>query len=170
VIYSSKSGNTKKLAEWIADDLNSKAVPVKDINLKDLSPYDTIIYGGGLYMSKIDGIKFIKKNLKKLEGKRIIVFASGLTENEPTLIREMKEKNFTNEELGTIMFFYIKGSFNLEKLPFKERMMMKMVKKMMKEGEDLKDDERMLLDALNGKVDDIDRKNIIPLIQYVKGQ
>ncbi len=52
----------------------------------------------------------------------------------------MKEKNFTQDELEQIEFFYMRGAFDMNKLLFKEKMAMTMVKKMMKDGEDLKED------------------------------
>ena len=168
VIFSSKTGNTEKYARWIAEELGTKAVPANDVKVKELLNYDTIIYGGGIYAERIHGIKFIKKNMKKLQGKRIVVFTNGLSPDEEGPINKVKEKNFTPDELNQIDFFYMRGAFNMEKLPFKEKMMMTMVKKMMKDGDDLKEDERMLLEALKEPVDHVDKKNINKLIEDVK--
>ncbi|MGA1822814.1 MAG: flavodoxin domain-containing protein [Thermoplasmatota archaeon] len=152
----------------MAEELGTKAIPANDIKVKELMNYDTIIYGGGIYAERIHGIKFIKKNLKNFQGKRIVVFTNGLSKDEKVPIDKVKQKNFTPDELKEIDFFYMRGGFNMEKLPFKEKMMMTMVKKMMKEGDDLKDDERMLLDALNEPVDHISKENIKGLIEDIK--
>lgn len=169
VIYKTKSGFTKKYAQWIADSLSTKAVPVNDTKVKELKTYDAIIYGGGVYMGKINGVKWVKKNMKKLKDKRIIVFACGLGEEKEEDIIKIKDKNFTEDELRSIRFFYFKGGFDFDKLPFKERMMMSMVRKMMAKGEDLKDDEKVFLEALNEPVDHSDEEKIKDLIDHVKG-
>lgn len=170
VIFSSKTGNTERYARWIAEELGTKAVPANDMKVKELLNYDTIIYGGGIYAERINGIKFIKKNLKKLQGKRIAVFTNGLSPDEKGPIDKVKEKNFSPDELKHIDFFYMRGAFDMEKLPFKEKMMMTMVRKMMKEGENLKEDEKMLLDAINEPVDHVNRENIKGIIIAIKGK
>jgi hypothetical protein len=42
-----------------------------------LASYDTIIYGGSLYVRGIIGIKLIKENINKLKDKKEVVFATG---------------------------------------------------------------------------------------------
>ncbi len=169
VIYASKTGNTERYAKWIAEDLGARAVPVKDVKFRDLKEHDTIIFGGGIYAERINGLKFIKKNLKKLSGKRIYVFANGFSLGDKESIEKIKEKNLSSEELRNIRFFYMRGAFYMEKLPLKEKMMMTIVKKAMKDKEDLEEDERMLLDALNNPFDHVDRENIKALINDIKG-
>ena len=53
VIYKSKYGATKRYAGWIALKLDADLYEVSDIGKKDLKEYDTIIYGGPLYLSLI---------------------------------------------------------------------------------------------------------------------
>ena len=62
VIYKSKYGATKRYAGWIALKLDADLYEVSDIGGKDLKDYDTIIYGGPLYIEKIKGIKFLINN------------------------------------------------------------------------------------------------------------
>ena len=167
VIFSSKTGNTERYAKWIAEDLGTKAVPANKVKVKDLKEYDTIIYGAGIYAERINGIKFVRKNIKKLGGKRIIVFANGLSFDDKESIDKMKEKNFTTDELKQIEFFYMRGAFYMEKLPLKEKMMMTVVKKAMKDKEDLEEDEKMLLDALNNPFDHVNKANIKKIIDEI---
>ena len=53
VIYKSKYGATKRYAGWIALKLDADLYELSDIRRKDLKAYDTIIYGGPLYIVKI---------------------------------------------------------------------------------------------------------------------
>jgi flavodoxin len=48
VLYASKSGNTKKLADEIAKQLNCEALPVKGA-AADLELYEVVFLGTGLY-------------------------------------------------------------------------------------------------------------------------
>ncbi len=50
VAYRSKSGYTKRYAEWISQELGCDIK--EDPQLSDISGYDTIIYGGGMYAGK----------------------------------------------------------------------------------------------------------------------
>ncbi|MFW3145402.1 MAG: flavodoxin domain-containing protein [Thermoplasmatota archaeon] len=168
VIYSSKTGNTERYAKWIAEELGTKAVPANKVKVKDLKDYDTIIYGAGIYAERINGIKFIKKNLKKFKCKRLIIFANGFSFDDKESIEKMKEKNFTPDELQQIEFFYMRGAFYMNKLPLKEKIMMTVVKKALKDKEDLEEDEKMLMDALNNPFDHLDKKNITEMINRIR--
>ena len=50
VIYASKTGSTKKAAEYIASKINGTAINVKE--KIDLTKYDRIIIGSGVYGGK----------------------------------------------------------------------------------------------------------------------
>jgi flavodoxin len=77
VIYKSKTGFVRKYAEWIAEELRADLFPADRIHKSLYRSYDAVIYGGGLYAGGISGIGHIKNNLADLEGKKVIVFASG---------------------------------------------------------------------------------------------
>mgnify|MGYP000992876959 CR=1 FL=1 len=87
VVYKSKSGFTKKYAEWISRQLKAEIREASKVTVETLFDYDTIIYGGGLYAGGISGVKLITKNFKRLKGKKIAVFdlfrpAAASRENE----------------------------------------------------------------------------------------
>ena len=73
VIYSSKTGNTKKVAEYIAQKINAKAINVKDCT--DISGYDKIILGCGVYAGKPSKImrQFVDNNKEKLASASLFV-------------------------------------------------------------------------------------------------
>lgn len=168
VIYRSKTGFVKKYAEWIAEDLSTKAVPGDEITIEDLLEYDTIIFGGGLYAGGINGIKLIKKNLDKLKGKKIVLFATGASPGRKEEIDGVWDKNFTKEEQNEIDFFYLRGGFNYDKLGVKDKMLMTLLKKKLQGKKDLTEDEKGMLDAYDHPVDFTDRGNIRDLIDLVK--
>ena len=79
VIYKSKYGSTRDYANWIADELGCDAIDAKNVKIGDLSGFDNIVFGGGLYAEMIAGITLISKNLDKLKDKKIAVFTTGIT-------------------------------------------------------------------------------------------
>ncbi|NSA18108.1 flavodoxin [Clostridium saccharobutylicum] len=70
VIYKSKTGFTKKYAEWISKELKADIFKSSKATREMLNEYDTIIYGGSLYASGVIGIKLITKTLISLRIKR----------------------------------------------------------------------------------------------------
>ena len=168
ILYKSKTGFVKKYAEWIAEDLSSKAIPVDDVTLEDLKSYDTIIFGGGLYAGGINGIKLIKKNLDKLEGKNLILFATGASPGRKDEIYEVWSKNFTKEERSKIHFYYLRGGFDYRKLNVKDKMLMTLLKKKLESKKELTEDEEGMLNAYDIPVDFTDKENIKELVNLVR--
>ena len=130
VIYKSKYGATKTYAEWIAEELDCKAIDAKDAKIEDLLGYDTIIYGGGLYAEVINGATLITRNLEKLDGKKIIIYSTAIT---PLKYREyydklVVEKNFKPEMLDKIKVYNFMGKMIIDELTVVHRTALKTLK------------------------------------------
>ena len=91
IIYQSKYGSTEKYAKWLCEEIGGDLYKKSEISISDLKKYDTIIYGGGLYITGIAGFSFIKNNYKHLEDKNIIVFAVGASPFDTGLIFEIPQ-------------------------------------------------------------------------------
>jgi len=168
VIYASKTGFVEKYARWIAEELTTKAITAEEADIEDMLGYDTIIFGGGLYAGGINGIKFLKKNLDKLKGKKIILFASGASPGRKHEIEEVWDKNFTKDEQKRMGLFYLRGGFEYDKLGIKDKFLMNLLKKKLESKKELTEDEEGMLAAYDEPVDFTDRKNIRGLIRYVQ--
>ena len=59
VIYQSAYGYTQTYAEWIGQELNCPCFSKKGFRSQDLSNYDVIIFGGGLYAGGINGVDLL---------------------------------------------------------------------------------------------------------------
>lgn len=167
VIYRSKSGFVKKYAEWIAQALTADLYEASNVTPKMLASYDTIIYGGGLYAVGIHGIKLIKDNLPRLQGKTVVVFASGASPARDDVINEVKNKNFTLEQQKQIRFFYMQGGFNFSKLKTVDKILMTLMKWMIKSKKERTPDDQGLLAAYDQPIDFTREENINPLVAYV---
>lgn len=75
VTYSSKTGNTKKLAEGIYEglkDLNKEIMPISEV--KDLKDYDVVLVG--YWVDKGGPNEEASKFLPTIEGKKVGIFAT----------------------------------------------------------------------------------------------
>jgi len=75
VLYSSRTGYTKRYAEYIAEQLGYAIKPINKANMFSVSCYPTIIYGGGLHHNNIDGIKGIQEGMKYFGDQNLIIFS-----------------------------------------------------------------------------------------------
>jgi len=132
-----------------------------------LQAYDSIVYDGGLYISGIIGVSLIKKNLAKLNGKKIVVFAVGASSSKQETTIEIMNKNLTTEQLSQIKFFYLRGGFNLNKLGFVDRQLMKLLKSSVRKKKELTEADKGMLKTFDESVDFTQKENIKELVEYV---
>ncbi|MBN2790676.1 MAG: flavodoxin [Candidatus Delongbacteria bacterium] len=165
VIYRSKSGFVKKYAEWISEELTADLKEYSQVSINDLSKYRTIIYGGGLYVSGINGVKFITNNMHKLDDKKIIVFATGASTGKPEDLDNIKRKNFTYDQLKSIKIFYLRGGFDFKKLKFPYTIIMRLMKWKLSRQEFLTSDEKGMLDSFDNPTDFTSKENIEELVE-----
>lgn len=119
VTYQSKTGFTKKYAEWISNEVNAELKDIKSVD--NLNDYDIIIHGGWIMGGMIMGLD----KIKKLNPKKLIVFACGYTPSNRVDIKKMIEINNLND----IPLFYYDGGMNPKKMGFIGRTIVKMVTK-----------------------------------------
>ena len=170
VIYKSKYGSTMQYAKWIAEELDCKCFDAKDIKAEDLTEYDNIIYGGGLYAEIINGVSLITKNTDLLKDKKIAIFSTGIT---PLDCRDyydkmVIEKNFKNGLPENIRVFNFMGKMIINELSLVHKTALKTLKKIMSNKENPTDMEKVLIDLCDADGDFSDRQNIFELISYMK--
>lgn len=170
VSYKSKTGFTKKYAEWIAKELSADLIDASEVTASMLSDYDCVIYGGGLYAVGINGIKLIKQNLDQLQGKKVIVFATGMSPLRQAVIQEVMDKNFTPEQQDLIRFFYFRGGFDYRKLNPLDKLLMNLLRLCIqwkkKRGKELNPDERGILEIFSEPTDYTNQSSIEKLVAY----
>lgn len=169
VVYKSKTGFTKKYAEWISEDLSADIFDVSKVTINILTTYDTIIYGGSLHAVGINGVKLITQNIDKLKDKKVVIFATGASPAREDVINEIRNKNFTTEQQEHIKFFYLRGGFNYNKLNIFDKVLMTLLKWKIKnkKEEKLTADEIGMLAIYDNPVDFTRKNNINEIITYV---
>lgn len=102
VLYNSRGGNTKKVAEKIAEGLG---VGTKNNNnIPDLNDYDLVVVGSWMMMGRLSfaGSRYLKKLKKKgIEGKKVALF---FTSGGPEEVHWRTENTEHPKKLKEIMF------------------------------------------------------------------
>lgn len=170
VLYQSRYGSTKSYAEWIGKALGCEVKDAKGVRVEELLPYDTIIYGGGLYAEIINGARLITKNMDRLKGKKLIVFSTGITPLECKEYYEkyVWEKNFKGIPEETIKVYYFLGKMILSELSFVHRNAIRALKKLMAGKENPSEMEKLLVELCDADGDFSDPDAIRDLVAYAR--
>ena len=164
IIYKSKTGFTKKYAEWIREETDAEIIPFKRKNKVSLNFYDTIIFGAPFHAGKISGLNWLKKKLPELKNKKIIVFATGASPAQDEEIKKAFSVNFDEEDLKKIKPFYFQSGLNYEKMGGMDKLLMKIYAFMLKKTEGESEAYKMIRHSY-----DISSKElIIPLTEYIR--
>ncbi len=168
VVYKSVTGFTEQYAKWIAEELDCRALPLKEASAKTMPQYKTVIFGGRFHAGSVDGLKEAKELFGESTAAKAVVFAVGaMPDTAKEMIEEAWKKNFTPEELKRIPHFYMPGGLRYEKMPLGDKLMMKVFEAMVRRKKDKSEYERTMEKALGNSYDLSSKKFIRPLVSYV---
>ena len=125
VLYRSKTGFSKRYAEWIAEDLGCESRPIKGMKLDNLKDYKLVIYGAGVYAGMISGLGKIKNWMEKSPEKTWIVFATGAAPHEQAYEEMLFKTNFRKGESKPAHFYYFLSGIDYENMGLFNRVLMK---------------------------------------------
>ncbi|NMA74090.1 MAG: flavodoxin [Bacteroidales bacterium] len=174
VIYKSKYGYTKKYAAWIAEELEAELKDVSEIKTSELSPYDLIIYGGGLYAGGVSGLSFLKKSFSQIKDKQVVLFTVGVanTQDEENIktIRKSLSRALTPEMQDKIELFHLRGGIDYPRLNFIHRIMMSMLVKMLrrKAQSEIRAEDRLMIETYGQVIDFTNKDDIYPIVEQIK--
>ena len=169
ILYKSKYGATRKYAGWLSESTGFPCLETDKADIGAVSGYDVIILGGGIYASGIAGLSFLKKNIAKLKGRKLAVFCCGASPFDPKAFGEIVKHNMKGELEG-IPCFYCRGAWDEEQLTFRDRMLCRMLQKMVakQNPEECEPWQKALLGAVGQKCDWADPANLESLIRYIR--
>ena len=169
ILYQSKYGATKKYVDWLMESNNFDCIETSKANVEELQQYELIILCGGIYASGIAGLQFIRKNINKLNDKKILVFCVGASPYDETAFNEVKSRNL-REDLKEIPLFYGRGAWDEESMTFKDKTLCKMLQKAIakKDPSTYEPWMKALMSAVGKKCDWTDKKYLKPLLEYIK--
>lgn len=169
ILYQSKYGATKRYADWLSEETGFKCIETRKADINEIITYDTIVLGGGIYASGIAGLSFLKKNIGKLTGKKIVVFCCGASPYDENALQQIKEHNLKGK-LSDIPLFYCRGAWDMDAMSFKDRTLCSLLRKAVakKDPSDYEIWEKALMTAGDSGCDWTDRKYIEPIIESIK--
>ena len=169
ILCRSKYGASRKYADWLSEETGFKVIDTKNADIKEVSGYDTIILGGGVYASAVAGIAFLKKNIDALRGKKIYVYCCGAAPYDDEILDIIKKKNL-KDKLSGIPCFYYQGMWDLEGMNFADKAMCKMYIKMLdkKDPSTISAWERPFLEAKDKKCDWTKKEYLTPLLKLIR--
>lgn len=164
IIYRSKTGFSKRCAQWLGEDLGCRAANWSERRGLDLAEYGTVILVGGLYAGQMAGLKWLVKQLPRLEGKRTAAVALGASPAESSELRETMEKLFT--PLPQVRGFYCQGGLDYEHMGAVDRTLMAGLRSMLR-----KDPEKAeMLEVISKSFDALKRESLEPVLAWVRGK
>jgi len=172
VIYKSKTGYTQQYAKWISEELQCEMVPLKNLKKVQLSEYDTVIYGGGIYATNISGFKTFLNISSQLANKKVAILSVGAAAYSDEVLEVIRKKNMDALNVN-YQLFYVQGGFDPNKLSFFMKFMLSTVakniqKKSMKNPNALTKEDKAFLDFFQSAHSDMSKANVSELIAFVK--
>jgi menaquinone-dependent protoporphyrinogen IX oxidase len=166
IICNSKTGFTRRYADWIAGETGGIVVPYKELGKTAIEAEDTVIFGSRLHAGRVEHLGKIKA---RFGNHRLVVFAVGGAPNDAAEATDkIWSMNFTEEERTLIPHFYMQGGLNYEKMGFLDRTMMKTAAKMMSKQKSLGPEDAGFAEAIQNSYDISSREYIEPLLACVK--
>lgn len=166
IVYKSKTGFTRRYAEWIARETGYELLDFKKASLSALAEYDRIVFGSRLFAGTVDGLKKFKETCR---GKQLVLFATGAMPNAAdNTIADIWKKNLSADELSSIPHFYMQAGLNYEKMGLAERCMMKMLSIMLSRMKNPSEADLAMARMIEKSFDASDKKYILPLIEHLK--
>lgn len=171
IIYQSKYGATKKYVNWLVEATGFDCKETPKTTLNEALQYETILLCGGIYVSGIAGLSFLKKNIHKLNHQKIAIFCVGASPYNETALHELKEHNL-KDNLGEIPLFYGRGSWNESNMRFVDKTLCRLLQKSVakKDPDTYEPWMTALMCAANQKCDWTDKKYLEPLLNYLEAQ
>ena len=168
IIYQSKYGATKRYAKWLQEATNFQCIETSKADINEVLKYETIIFCGGIYASGIAGLSFLKRNVSKLEDRKIVILCVGASPYDKNTFEEVKAHNLKNE-LEKIPAFYARGAWNEKEMKFVDRTLCKILQKSIskKDPSTYEPWIKALMCAAGQSCDWTDKNYLTPILDYL---
>lgn len=156
VLYRSKTGFSRRYAQWLAEELCCEALDCR--RGTDLAAYGGVILVGGLYAGRMAGLGWLKR--QRLEGKRTAAVAVGCAPMDNPGLGESMEKLFGR--LPQIQGFYCQGGLDYEHMGRVDRAMMAALRASLGRSPERAE----MLEYISRSFDGSDRAYLAPVIAW----
>lgn len=132
VIYCSKTGFTRKYAEWLAEALGCEAIPYHQAVKTNWTDCDTVIFASWFHAGRIQKLDWFKR--LPLTGKARIVAAVGAMPADAPEVQAALRSNFA-DDWAQFRVFYLPGGLCYEKMGAADRALMAIFRRMVRQKE-----------------------------------
>lgn len=171
VLFRTRQGFSARYAQWIGQELHCSVHEIAHTEPQHTGYARALVFGGGVYMDRIEGLPFLERDLGHHVGKKVVVFAVGLSDpNDEEAMARIIEKNHLADMKTMIKFFYFRGGIDFSKLKRSDRLLIKILhfRAKRKVPEKRTEFERLIVDHFNGQIDLSNRETIRELVKYVE--
>lgn len=170
VLYRSKSGHTETYAVWAAKALGAEVRTIDGIRPQQLAGYDIVLYGGGLYAGRINGLGKLKKLLPALREKKVFLFAVGLSTEDSEQAKKIRSGQLGSPVFDGMPAFYLRGGIEPAKLRGVDRLLINMMAKSLAGEANPSPEQQQMLEAFQQAGDYCTEEQLFPLIEAVKAE
>ncbi len=159
VLYESEAGLTRQYAEWIAEELDCQAIPLKDSDLSLLNSADLVVFGGGLRAGRINGLTRFWKLAQARQTLPVIIFTTGASPAKLEYVEKTRQANFGQNDPKPLNFFYFESGMIFERHGLIGKIMKVVFSLMARKNAS---------EPFSGSFDHSKREWIQPLVDFVK--
>ena len=170
IIYTSKTGFTKRYSEWLAEKMNADLIDLKDAQKKGdrfFDDYEAIVYAGWCMAGSVVKVKWFLDKASTWKGKRLAIMVVGGSPNDNPDVEETLNKILNDEQREYITAFYCQGGINYDKMKGPSKLAMKMFASALKKRKDEKS--RQVGEYISSSYDISNVKYIEPVVAYLNG-
>ncbi|MCR5490960.1 MAG: flavodoxin domain-containing protein [Bacilli bacterium] len=161
MLYKSSVGSTKAYAEDLAKMVGGDVLPLNKLNWKKALPmYDAFVFGGWVRNGVIQGLNDFMVHYDDMnEAKKdIIVFSSGMSIPTKAGRDELISSNIL--DLYHVRYYQLRGSFDINKLNFVNKFIMKKSLQYIENDPDASAERRSLTALLEHPIEYYDHEGV----------
>ena len=159
VVYTSKTGFTKRYAQWLAEDLSADCFPLEQAARVDFSGYDAVAFGSSVHAGGVRKLAWLKK--------RLALFFTGAMPPEEKTVEQCVAQNLTPQERQQVKAFYLWGGLNYQAMGPVDKWMMGVFRKMLASQKNPSPEDKLAARMVGSSYDKTDRASLKPLEDYL---
>lgn len=169
VIYQSKTGFSKLIAEQIAEKLSCEAIPLRNAYAIDFTDYESLVLVSPVYAGMISAKGDFEKLCAPYPDKKTALCTVGMTElNDFEYFTKLDEQNLSQSPLnGKVKVFHFCGGMDYQTLGFLKKGVMSMIIKQTDAKENKTPRDIKIVSAKSKKIDFFDENDFTELLQYI---
>jgi menaquinone-dependent protoporphyrinogen IX oxidase len=171
VLYGSHYGHARTYAQWIAEELGGRALPLEEASEADLEEAETVVIGASDYAGSLTRAGELTRLAPALKDRKKAFFTvsfSGDVSVPKEKLDGVLAKNFAPAFDAEAPTAHFRGGMDYAALSRKHRTAMMGVKTFLKSKSNRSVTDQQMLDCYGGRADYSDRESIAPFVERVR--